>query len=554
MPSQDDDGDESARPARPPETSADQIPDDDEDHAPPSVQSETVAPDDLEEAEPGTTEESAAPTSQEHAPHDTAQDAFDDSMLTLERGRDAQRNIETRPPGGEIVTFRSITIAEAYIGREADSLGTALGAIAWIKPSQPTADEMVEARGEYYPGKFVLASAAAPDLTMREYGQVRLPAGITRIYGRIHVIGPSTVAAALTFVLTDTEALRMNTALLEDAESRIDKTGSTQRTPVTVYQEKSQRINLIYRELSERCVSWLQDKFPGTLTARDGLEVPLCSLVSLVQGHPFQTQGDYMRLLGLSGNALASVFVLPDYLRMAPRISSTARSGELVAAFNEADAMKPGSYPVLSVIPEIVHEQISPLMVMRAMIAVLRALELRMRDVRSDLEKLDFDGATDTQVIGLRNKLLGLSRDIAIICGDLTAFVDDSIFFWSDYPRLTPLNPALPSEGTADAMQRDLRGIITNIQAQEAGLRELVLVTSQSIGDVNDAKLQGKVLSLTDKLGRLTVWLVILTGVVLALTVASVIIGALQLASTSPSGPAKPSCQLFMVYSWTNKC
>jgi hypothetical protein len=251
-----------------------------------------------------------------------------------------------------------------------------------------------------------------------------------------------------------------------------------------------------------------------------------------------------MRLLELTNAFLASRFGRPDFLFLIPRISRT-RDTEFIAAFNEADALSPGSYPALSVIPEIIHEAISPFMIMHAMAGVLRALESRMRGIRSDLEKLDFRNATDEQVVELRNKLLGLSRDIAIICGDLTAAVDDSVAFWSDYPLLIAVDPnqspPTPGKTTADGTRRDLRSFMKNIRGQETGLRELVLVTSQSISDANDTKLQGKVLALTDKLGRLTVWLVVLTGVVLALTVASVIIGALQLSDSSPSGTTSPS-------------
>jgi hypothetical protein len=53
-------------------------------------------------------------------------------MLALERARDAKANVDTRPPNDEIVTFRSVTIAEVYLGKAADSLMIALGKIEFV--------------------------------------------------------------------------------------------------------------------------------------------------------------------------------------------------------------------------------------------------------------------------------------------------------------------------------------------------------------------------------------------------------------------------------------
>ena len=145
-------------------------------------------------------------------------------------------------------------------------------------------------------------------------------------------------------------------------------------------------------------------------------------------------------------------------------------------------------------------------------------------------------------MIDLRNKLLGLSRDIAVVCGDATVLVDMGVI-WPDYPLLISVDPSqrsLPDEESpVDVTRRSLRSLTKNIQAQEAGLRELTLITSQSISDANDTKLQENVLTLTDKLSRLTVWLVVLTGVVVFFTLALVGIGLYQIFNP-PSGTGSP--------------
>ena len=182
-------------------------------------------------------------------------------------------------------------------------------------------------------------------------------------------------------------------------------------------------------------------------------------------------------------------------------------------------------------------------MVVEAVEGVIGSFDSRMRNIRSDLEGLDFDKATDSQVIDLRNKLLGLSRDIAVVCGDATVLVDMGLI-WPDYLLLISVDPSqgpLPDrESSVDVTRRNLRSLIKNTQAQEAGLRELTLITSQSISDANDTKLQENVLTLTDKLGGLTAWIVVLTGVVVFFTLALVGIGLYQIFNP-PSGTGSPS-------------
>jgi len=306
--------------------------------------------------------------------------------------------------------------------------------------------------------------------------------------------------------------------VINSAYTRMGQVSATHYSPKTVYHVKAERIRSIRNELSERCLAWMKEKFPGRLAAGSGLEAPLCMLLSFAQGRPFQIQAPYMRLLDLNNSIFASRLARPDFLFVTPRISRTRRS-EFIAAFNEADAIGPGSYPVLSAVPEIANEAFSPSMVVAAIMGVLRSFELRMRDIRLDLERLDFDQATDSQVVELRNKLLGLSRDIAIVCGDVSVLADDAVTIWADYPQLIPIgsnqSSPTPAESTADVERRNLRSIMKDLQTQEAGLRELTLITSQSISDTHNMQLQAKVLTLTGRLTWWTVMLVVLTFAVL---------------------------------------
>jgi hypothetical protein len=293
-------------------------------------------------------------------------------------------------------------------------------------------------------------------------------------------------------------------------------------------------------------LAWLGEKLPGALVTGSDLSVPSCSLVSLVKGRPFETKAEYMRLLELTKGSVGFRFGRPDFMYLTPSIG-LARGQEYIAAFNEADAMAPGSFPSLSVTPEILHDEIAPFMIKEALEGVLRSFESRMRGIRSDLEKIDFDGAskppapmarllswlgfnsaTDSLVIELRNRLLGLSRDLAIAVGDVAVFVDTGNVIWRDYPWLHPVPKAYGDdrENPANLAREDLRSHMAKIQAQETGLRELVVVTSQAVSDARN----------TETTKRLAV----LTIVLVFLTIGLVFIGVVQLVDPPSAGTSTP--------------
>jgi hypothetical protein len=167
-------------------------------------------------SEDGPAAESESATSSEESDHDevaskplaSAPD-FGERMLALERKRDAQRNLETRLPDNEAVTFRSVTVAEIYSDQGVGSLTDALSGIDWTNFDEPLVDYITEARKgyAYVSGLFWLCSESSSGfLGGSGYGLTSLPSGIDRIYGQYYVLGVSIVALVLTFVLTDDEA------------------------------------------------------------------------------------------------------------------------------------------------------------------------------------------------------------------------------------------------------------------------------------------------------------------------------------------------------------
>lgn len=283
----------------------------------------------------------------------------------------------------------------------------------------------------------------------------------------------------------------------------------------------------------------------GTLGVGDGIGVPLCSLISVAKGTLCQTRATtdppppaYLRLLNLASSFNARKFANPDYMFLVPRASQRRR--EYIAAFNEKEAAK--TYPDVSATPDILHQQIFRYMAVLALEGILDAFESRMRATRATLASLDFspvaESPTRWEMIQrawgtvlrwfhikksmtspteqLRNRLLGLSRDIAVVCGDIKGAIDDTTWtsLWGEYPLIVSADPNQPSSPTrypAEVPRKVLTEAIATIKARETELRELVLVTSQAVNEDQDKKTQRS-------LNRMTVWLVFFTVALVVMT------------------------------------
>jgi hypothetical protein len=450
-----------------------------------------------------------------------------------------QENEKTSPPDGEHVTFRSVTLAELYVGAEIDALAAALQKATWVNTDEQFTEEIATARqlDAPYASEFLLRSSPASPSFRESYGETDLPAGIARIIGQLNVLGPSLTSLVLTFVLTDEEADCLDRAIRDEADANLRYTDSLVSIE-TVYVVKSKRVQAVLDEVGQRCATWLQGWAPGTLGVGDGIGIPLCSLISVAKGTLCETRAitdspppAYLRLLGLASSFNARKFARPDFMFLVPRNSQRRR--EYIAAFNEEEAAK--TYADVSATPDILHGEIFRYMAVLALEGILDSFESRMRATRAMLASLDFgpvvesptcwekiqrawgtvlrwlhiNGSVASPTEQLRNQLLGLSRDIAVVCGDIKGAIDDTTWtsLWGDYPLIVSVDPNQPSSPTlypAEVPRKVLTEAIASIKARETELRELVLVTNQAVSEDQDKKTQRS-------LNRLTVWLVFFT-------------------------------------------
>jgi hypothetical protein len=401
---------------------------------------------------------------------------------------------------------------------------TALDAIEWVNFDEPLLGRIAEARkgDRFSSGNFPLVSDR-PDGGLYRYGLTDLPPGVERIYCEYFVLGPSIMATVLTFVLDADEAKRIDVVLRQDAESQLERLG-TRFSRKTVRDVKRERIRGVQDEVIRCCLSWMISRMPGTLAATEGRDRPTCALVSLAVGKPFDTPAQYMTLLGLRRQPLVMRFVRHDFLFLVYPLDGSVQ----VAAFNEGAAIGSGWLHDPEDAPELFHEEISSLMIAECLIAALRSFEPRLRSIRADLNRLDIDEPAGTQVLGLRNRLLGLTREVSAVSGEVTVFLNDARMVWAEFSPLAPVRPNGDSsaslEITADRKRQQLHAVIDSLQAQDAELRDLILVTSQSMGETRNLELQTQVLSLTNSLNGLTKWLIILTIVLVGLGVTTLVV------------------------------
>jgi hypothetical protein len=363
------------------------------------------------------------------------------------------------------------------------------------------------------------------------YGVTDLPSGIDQIYSEHWVLGPSIVAVVLTFVLVPDEATRIDVAVREDVESRLDRHGTSFSTK-TVAAVKREGIRSVQGEVTRRCLEWLKNKMPGTLSvATEGIRPLTCALVTLAVGKPFDTSADYMMLLGLRQQSLVMKFPGHDFLFLVHPLDGSVQ----VAAFNESDARQSGWLHDPEYAPELFHERIASLMIADGLIAALHSFERRLRIIRADLNQLDIDESAGTRVIRLRNQLLGLSREISTVCGDVTIFLDNAFMVWADFAPLIPVRPddgsAASLEIKAERKRQQLRAVVQSLQAQEAELRELILVTTSALNET-------RTLNLTKTLNRLTWVLVFLTVAVVIAAIVQLVRAPEGTPAPSPSAPA----------------
>jgi hypothetical protein len=456
-------------------------------------------------------------SAQEPTPTDPAE-----RQLLLSRNRDDQVNLQSRPPDGEVVTFRSLTIADVFVGCEVDDAAEAISALDWAEEGPPIAEEVRTAlRGYlYYRVSFWIREPGRQQVfSGMPQAWASLPAGVDRVFCSLSVLGPSLIAIVATFVFDEPAARLINEELHRDGRSQVIRGVGDQFSIRGARGDKKERVSKARNELSGHCLEWLSTAFGGTLSrVSEGARRPTCHLVTLARGRPFSTQEPYMAILGLVNRQLAQTFVGHDFLYWTSPLGLSQTDNSTVV-FNENDALSPGGLGDLSSSPEEVHEIINSGMIAAAIYAALASFTPQLRNVRSAMIRLDLRKATSDELSKLRTTLFEVSGKLAAFVGDTKVLARENYAIWADLTALRPLEVqgATNQDYTAEEEKRALVSTADSLLTEEEGIRTLLLALTEAKSDVTNTALQ-------ESIRRLTTRLAALTGVLVALTVALVVI------------------------------
>lgn len=450
----------------------------------------------------------------------------------LERHRrfDVHLNEETRPPESEVITLHSVTIAEMYVSQDVDKLVSELRSLHWDEGAG-VADSVAEAlKGDLFSGGrfwiYNISASQASGLGGSAYAP--MPEETERIFASYEVLGPSLAAMVFTFVLSTSDSMKLDAALREDAQSTLTPVGGGMLRYERVREAKKARLRKVRSDLEDRYRTWISAHFQGSLCSTDkGVGLPSALLISLEDGLPFETHAQYMTLLDLYNSALAMRLAEYNSVFLTYPLDASPNN-RTVAAFNRSKAEGENWLPGLGEPPETFHETYSAALVADGVRAVLTSYFRKLRGVRHALVRINLNSASSGDaLVKLRDQLIDSSRDISAVTGDVEVLLDDPFAIWTEIPDLVSVAAAgSPTQviSSVDSKKRDLAANISELRKDEANLRQLVLVSSESASEKSGHSIQQGLLVLTQKLNTLTSLLLVLTVVLVVLGVAALLV------------------------------
>ncbi|MGH9089882.1 MAG: hypothetical protein ACRDZR_00645 [Acidimicrobiales bacterium] len=452
--------------------------------------------------------------------------AYPEQVLSRRRARDAESNRKTTPPEGEVVTLQSLTVSDVFVGPAVDAAAEALSRMAWNDTAPPFADEVRAALlgHKYYRMNFYIRKPGCNPATLAiPCASAALPADVDEAYGELSVLGPSLVVIVMTFVFNSVAAGRMNDELHKDGSSTVTRLSGRLISTRDAHDDKRRRVWAAHQDLTDRCLRWAKDTFPGTLSAvQEGLGRPTCGLMSLAKGKPFSTHEHYMAILGLVNKHSASSLRNHDYLYWtSPLVTGTSNISTVV--YNEDDAAGPGGYGQKPMPPEAIHEIIFSIMVINAIFAGLQSFSPQLRDVRSQAIRLDLRTVKSDTVAQLRADLLDTSGKLAAFIGDVRVLARERFTVWSDLEGLQPLVPTVtnaPGDPVA-ANKSFLASTADSLLADERSILEHLLAVAEAKSDAINTDLQ-------QSMRRLARWVAGLTAVIALAAVVTLVIALMH--------------------------
>lgn len=438
--------------------------------------------------------------------------------LARERARDGQNNLDPRPPADELILFQSVTSVEIYKGDEIDRLIRELENMTWTDKRVPDTLQRARQGSARTWTPFYLSSSPSND-SVFPWAISDLPLGVRRIYAECQVFTPNLVVVVFTFVLDEKFSKVLDTALRSDVDSQLHQAEKAGKYSISdVYLVKKEKYYSELNQITDACFDWIRSTIPGSLSSNpNATSLPTMALISLTTGIPFETQANYMAIIGLSNDHWAEHFESPDWLYLSHPIQPD-HPNRTIAAFSRTSVDEEAWQE--SAAPERFHETAASAIIVEGIGSVIQDYAPKLREIRDELNILELGENNIDKVFQLRRKLLVISREVTSLAYDVRDAVSDNSPLWSDFIPIEPVNsqPSSTKRITTYETSRDyLIDAIEAIEYEERHLRELVLITTSSVGET-------AVVNLTKRVGILTIWLIVLTIALVILGVATLLV------------------------------
>jgi len=441
--------------------------------------------------------------------------------------RDDEDNERTTPPDDEHIELHSVWIAEVYPPSSSKALGDALRRLprGGIVRDQDLVDDVARARryplGGWWWNLGVFYNKAG-DRRVPGSDAIELPPQVDHLLLTMYLVTPSLACAVGQFVLNDSAASNIESTLRRRyaTEGVRSRDGSVRvRDPLTF---KRELVASAIDELHDDCKAWFGRNLPGAFC--DGLledQLPACYFLTLDKVRPLTDEArlDYLDPLGVDAGYMALASDDLPGLRLSQPVGVNRRPHTLYLA-GKTDEMFPdddvlgghgrgrGGFTVA------LHMKLNRFIAMWGLERALLGYEMafgRLRDsfsashgssIRRSLASL---GVASSNIAQLGGDAHAVARDAQRLARDRHAFERELVTFRPVQPEMWRL------EGTwTDVMRDDIAMSAERVRDIEASARDLEVTRASMISTKTN-------LSLQVSLRRLTIFLVVLTVVLVVI-------------------------------------
>lgn len=441
--------------------------------------------------------------------------------------RDAEENARTEPPKDERIELHSVWMVEVHPPSSSASLGKALRRLpqGGIYRDQDLAEEVARARryplGGWWWNLGVFHQRGSGGRMPGE-GTMDLPNHVDHLFLTMHLLTPSLACSVAQFVLDDEGASKIESILRKryTTEGVRKPHGAVGvRDPLTF---KRDLVAASLDGLHDGCKAWFRTYLPGAFC--DGLleeYLPTCYFLTLDQVRPLSEEArlGYLDPVGIDAGHSALVSEELPGLRLSSPTGVNRRphtfhlAGKRDELFPDDRALGGhgrgrGGFTVA------LHMRLNRFMAMWGLERALLGYEMAFGRLR--------DSFAETHASSIRKNLAALgvaSSNVAKLGGDAQAVASDALRLTGDQRaferELVTFEPVQPElwriEGNWTELMRDDIGLSAErVRQIESAARDLELTRASIVSSRTNLSLQAS-------LRRLTVFLIVLTIVLVAI-------------------------------------